>query len=268
MSVKIRVRHALPLWERLRRRWRSLRGAGLNKTHVVHRVTIGEARLKRVRFADSERAGAAADALERLADSGCVPRLLMHQEAQLWVEYVPGRLANLADPADRERLLECFVRLYCAAPSTAMDPSRYTARLQRDLEFLNASGVLQPERVDQLQALELRLRPSQVLVGYDYIDPLGKNFVIQGDRAVAIDIEALTADSLLGTGLAKAALRWPFDPSAAVLAGLTAASGPMLQNQLSWVRLCFLGDYFKQKLLQGKPGHIQVAAFSMIPPEA
>jgi hypothetical protein len=266
MAGKIRVRHALPLWQRLRRCWRGWRGAGLAKTHVVHFVDIGEARFKRVLFADSETARAVAEGLEHLADSECFPGLLMHQERQLWVGYLPGRSPALNDPADQERLIDFFVRLYASIPPTVADPAPFSARLVRNLDFLSRTTVLTHARADQLRDLERRLRPDRVQVGYDYIDPLGKNFVVHGDRVVAIDIEALVPEMPLGTGLAKAKLRWPFDPSAQVLSRLAAAGGPELAGQLVWTELCFLCDYFKQKLLQGKPGYIRLEALDRLLP--
>ncbi len=264
MTVKIKARLAVPWWQRWRRRWRALRGGGLGKTHQVHLVTIGQLSLKRVQFADPDSARRIAANLEALKDPDAFPRLLMQQGAELWLEYIPGRLARLNDAADGRLLVDFFVRLYRSAPMVTVDAAPYTARLQRDLDFLSATGVLSRARADQLRALERHWCPSAVWVGPDYLDPLGKNFVIRGERAVAIDIEALSCDSPLGTGLAKAMLRWPFDPAPAVLAGLAAHGGPDLAPQLPWTRLCFLCDYFKQKLLQGKPGYLRLEALDSL----
>lgn len=264
MAGKIRVSHALPLWQRLRRRWRAWRGAGLNKTHVVHFVRIGDTQFKRVRFADAQSAQTVADGLDRLSDRNCFPALLMHHAQQLWVDYVPGQPPRLDDPADRRHLVDFFVRLYGQVQAMAADPEPISAGLVRDLDFLSRCGVLGPDRAGPLLALERHLRPGRVWLGVDYIDPLTKNFVIQADQAIAIDIEALVLDAPLGTGLAKAWLRWPFDPAPELLERLPAAGGPDLVEQWPWVRLCFLCEYFKQKLLQGKPGYIQVEVFDRL----
>ncbi len=263
MVARIRVRHALPFWQRLRRHWRAWRGAGLGKTHEVHFVWIGKTRLKRVRFADAQTAREIAHGLEQLAGDGCFPTLLMAQGRQLWVDFVPGQAPRLNDPADRDRLVAFFVRLYARAPATASKPDALSARLALDLDFLTRCGVLATERANRLLALERTLRPDRVWAGADYTDPVGKNFVIRDDVAVGIDIEALSSNSPLGTGLAKAWLRWPFDPAPEVF-GRLPADGPDLGQQWAWVRLCFLGDYFKQKVLQGKPGYIRLEAFDRL----
>ena len=264
MAGKMRVKPALPLWQRLRRRWRAWRSAGLAKSHVVHFVRIGEAQFKRVRFAEAHTAQAIAGALERLADLNCFPELLLRHAEQIWVDYVPGAPPRLNDPADQERLTEFFVRLYGQPGIVASDPAPLTACMLRDLEFLCRAGVLMRDRARELQELEQELRPARVWLGYDYVDPLAKNFIIRDGRAVAIDIEALAAATPLGTGLAKAWLRWPSDPSAEVVRRLLDSGGAELSGQLQWTRLGFVCDYFKQKLLQGKPGYIRVEAFDRL----
>ena len=258
MTGKIKVRPALPLWQRLRRRWRAWRGAGLCKTHVVDLVQIGSARLKRVRFADPAQAQAVADSLEQFADSGCFPALLMRQGPQLWVDYVPGAPPRLEDAVARGRLVDFFVRLYTHRPALAADPGPAAGQLDRDLDFLNRCGVIESDRAADLMRQARALRPERVWSGLDYADPLAKNFILQTDRAVGIDIEALLPNASLGTGLAKAWLRWSFDPVPEVIEQVVSVGGPDLNEQWPWVRLCFLCEYFRQKVLQGKPGYIRV----------
>ncbi len=264
MAAKIRVRHALPLWQRLRRRWRSWRGAELGKTHVVHFVDIGEARYKRVVFAEAESARAAVRALEALAGSGCVPALARHEVCAVWVDYVPGRPPRLKDASDQARLVDFFVRLYVVGDAVAADPAPFTACLRSDLDFLVEAGVLRRDYAAGIEELEQRLRPPSIWLGLDYIDPLAKNFIVVNDWLVAIDIEALKAGAILGTGLAKARLRWPFDPGADFCRRLVEGGGPDLAIQLPWAELCFLCGYFRQKLLQGKPGYVRLAALDQL----
>lgn len=264
MAAKIRVRHAVPLWQRLRRRWRSWRGAALGKTHVVHFVDIGEARYKRVVFAELETAQAVVAALQALGGTGCVPALARHQDCEVWVDYVPGPPPKPSDPTHQACLIDFFRRLYAVGGTLIDDPAPFIARLHSDLDFLVEAGVLTRERGARLKELEQRLRPPSVRVGLDYIDPLAKNFVVADEGLVAIDIEALVSDAILGTGLAKARLRWPFDPCPAVCGRLADGGGPDLSVQLPWAELCFLCEYFRQKLLQGKPGHVRLGALDRL----
>ena len=236
----------------------------MGKTHVVHFVDIGEARYKRVAFAGLETAQTVVSALEALAATQCVPGLVRHAGREVWVDYIPGRAPRLKDACDQARLVDFFSRLYSVGDAAAADPAPFAARLDSDLDFLVDAGVLLGERADRLREIEERLRPPSVWVGLDYIDPLPKNFVVADEALVAIDIEALVNDAILGTGLAKARLRWPFDPAAELLKRLVEGPGPDLEHQLPWAELSFLGSYFRQKLLQGKPGHVRMDALNRL----
>lgn len=264
MAARIRVRHALPLWQRLRRRWRAWRGARMVKTHLVHFVDVDGVRFKRVRFAEVGTAQAVAQVLAQLAETSLAPALSRQQDSEVWVDFVPGRAPKAADIEDQARLVDFFASLYAVGQAVAADPGPYASGLQEDLQYLSRAGLVAPERAAGLAALEKRLRPHQVWIGPDYIDPVAKNFIVVGRGLVAIDIEALADDALLGTGLAKARLRWPFDPIDSVCARLSAGAGPDLATQLPWVELCFLCRYFKEKLLQGKPGHIRLEALDRL----
>ncbi|MGY6555700.1 MAG: hypothetical protein ACXIUM_14375 [Wenzhouxiangella sp.] len=236
----------------------------MSKTHVVHFVDIGEARYKRVIFAQARTAQTVVSALEALAASQCVPALVRHDDRAIWVDYVPGSPPRPHEPADQSRLVDFFRRLYAAGARSSVDPAPFTARMGADLDYLVEAGLLMRGRATQLKALEARLRPNRAQVGLDYIDPLAKNFVVVDAGLIAIDIEALVMDALLGSGLAKARLRWPFDPVPQTLKRLEEDGGPDLRPQLAWTELCFLCGYFKQKLQQGKPGYVRLEALDRL----
>lgn len=262
MVTRIRVRQANSLGQRLRRRWRAWRGAGMVKSHAVHIVRIEGLDFKRVTFGDSATAAKVARGLEHLGRSGCFPQLLMHHASQVWVDFVAGRAPRPGDPADRPALIDFFVRLYRQPDATCSSQvSAQQERLQRDLAFLVRVDVLDAGRAGLLAGLGERLCPDRVWVGYDYVDPLAKNFILSGTTAVAIDVEALLGPVVLGAGLAKARLRWPFDPTREVLTRLADDFGRDLRPQAEWAELCFLAEYCKQKVLQGKPGYLRLDAF-------
>lgn len=265
MNPGIRRRPANSFWQRVRRRWRTWRGAMLAKSHHVEIVTLGGVDFKRVQFAESATAGLVAGHLEGLEPTGCVPSLVLHEGREVWVEYVVGRPPDPQILQGREQLIDFFVALYrCPGVHQSVLPERFHSALLRDLVFLGQTGVLTTELQQSCVDLAERVRPQSAWLGLDYIDPLTKNFIVRGGRAIAIDIEALTGPVPLGQGLAKARLRWPFDPVKAVLDRLADKGGVRLHEQMDWVELSFLASYFRQKILQGKPGHIRMNALEQL----
>ena len=86
----------------------------------------------------------------------------------------------------------------------------------------------------------------------DFVDPVPKNFVIRNDLLVGIDVEALKPDILLGTGPAKARLRWLDSTGDVLTRRLRDAGSPDLSSQFDYAELCFRCSYARQKVLQRK----------------
>ena len=264
MPRPIRVRPANSLWQRLRRRWRAWRGAGMLKTHRVHILTIGRQRYKQVSFADTPRAEACAAALRALEPSGCFPALVRHHEHQVWTEFVNGHSPGHSPgdaPDERAALVDFFVTLY-ARPAEGGAPDLPAHR--RELEFLHSAGYLEPARLKAVAERAERLAPANLALGHDYLDPVRKNFILTGAGAVGIDIEALLAGQPLGLGLAKARLRWLGDDHARVLEALRARGHGDVADQFEFVEQLFVVRYFVDKLIQRKPGHIDAGVLERL----
>ncbi len=260
MSVTFQVRNANPPWRRWLRQLRQWRGAEMVKTHQVHIVSINGERFKRVTFAHTEEAIAVASGLKFVSTLGRFPAPVALDGCQVWTEYVPGRLAA---GSDRERIVKFFTDLYrFNATRVETRTTDFPARLIADLDFLAETDVIACALADQLKLAGGELEPEFVLLGYDYVDPVLKNFVISDGVAVGIDIEALIGDLPLGYGLAKARLRWLDHADDDVLQHLNGPQGAAVRQQYPWVRLCFIASYFRQKVLQRKPGLIQVDALA------
>ncbi|MFU8832266.1 MAG: hypothetical protein ACNA7J_08940 [Wenzhouxiangella sp.] len=260
MSVAFQVRNANPPWRRWLRRLRQWRGAGMVKTHQVHIVSINGERFKRVTFARPEEAIAVSSGLKCVSALRRFPAPVALDGCQVWTEYVPG---GLATGSDRERVVDFFAALYrFNATRVGTHTTDFPARLIADLDFLVEADVIASRLADQLKRAGGELQPQFVLLGHDYVDPVLKNFVISDGLAVGIDIEALVGDLPLGYGLAKARLRWLGHADDNVLRRLDGPQGAAVRQQYPWVRLCFLASYFRQKVLQRKPGLIQVAALA------
>jgi len=252
------VRPAHPWWRRLLRAYRVWRGAVPSKTHHVHFVQHAGQACKRVRFSTQSEAQAVVSALRALADGPagrCVPALIDHDADTVWVAYVPeDRPQQVADTHLDEAVLGFFERLYATTPRHNQDPSTALLALQSDLQRLVAAGQLSASEADALHALAVRLKPETLCCGIDYVDAIRGNFVLSEGQAIGIDIEALAPDQALGTGLAKAELRWLQAPLSEVL----SRSG--LAEQYPFVRLCFIARYCREKLDQRKPRHLRIQA--------
>jgi len=260
MRIRIRLRAANPWWRRLKRRLRAIGGAALNKTHAVDLAWVNGQRYKRVRFTDSRQATLIADALSTLRDTALFPELLHLQDGDLWLRFVPGEIAEPGQ-ADFEKALNFFVRLYAATGIRVGTAGLgLTGQLDSDLRFLAETGVLSGSDSEALRRHAQALCPETVLLGFDYIDPLPKNFVITDAGAVGIDVEALACEQPLGQGLAKLLLRWPSAAAPNDILDRCVRAGVDIRAQFPWVRLLFLAAYTKQKVLQRKPGHIDSRA--------
>ncbi|MCC5865472.1 MAG: hypothetical protein JJU31_10165 [Wenzhouxiangella sp.] len=264
MSVPERIRYANPWWRRLLRRWRQWRGGEPVKVHLVQIVDADGRRRKRVIFETEQEAVRVASCLRALKPSSRFPRLLSEAGRRLEVEFLAGPVARRRRRTDHAAVAEFFVDLYAGQTLRAADPAglAWVSEFDKALARLHAAAWIDAREAERLAELARDWQPPQVWLGHEYIDPIARNFVINDQRAMAIDIEALWPDQPLGLGLAKAALRWLHTPPDAVLKAVLKRSGTDLQDQYPWVSLCFTALYFAQKLDQNKPGHIRIQALT------
>lgn len=254
------VRPAHPWWRRWLRAYRVWRGGVPSKTHAVHFVQRGGQACKRVRFASQDEAQAVVQALRELsnvssASSSCVPALIDHNEDTVWVAFVTeDDRAQTKDIDFDQAVLGFFARLYATTPRQAQDPAPMLDALEKDLRRLVEAKQLSIKESAALQALAEQLRPERLYCGIDYVDAIRGNFVLSQGQAIGIDIEAFALNEALGTGLAKAQLRWLNAPLCELL------STSDLAQQYPFVRLCFIARYCREKLDQRKPGHLRIQA--------
>lgn len=236
---------------------------GVGKSQRAFFVTINGQRYKRVVFGDSSQAAEVASALENCRDCVGLPELVLALENEIWVRFVVGRKIDPALAADREALNDFFAALYARDPQLVdLASTPIHQRLLIDLDFLGDCGVLQPDRVAMLRARAGQLKPDQIWLGYDYVDPVLKNFVCNDQGLFAIDIESLQPRVALGTGVAKSALHWLTAEREQFVDRLAERSKiPALKAQLPYVELCFLAGWTKRKLLTGKRARVSADRF-------
>jgi len=237
---------------------------GVGKGQAVYFVDYRGQRYKRIVFGDSRQAELVATALNTVVAVDAFPQLVLWHEREIWVEFVAGRKIDVSDTDDIASLANFFARLYQDAPTLAA-ATDLDRRLQTDLWFLERAEVLSANELRALQVTAQRLRPEQVLRGFDYTDPVAKNFIVAGGGAVgglkAIDVESLQMQQALGTGIAKAALHWPGFDAQSFVDQVVAAGAPDFRAQYAYVELCLLSGWTKRKLLTGKRRYVQPERF-------
>jgi hypothetical protein len=222
------------------------------KRQSVYFVDINGTRFKRVVLGDSFEASLVERALKNAPPRARFPQLIQRHENELLLSFVEGRKFDPSSTPDRAALAAFFGALY--GTERRSEPTQTLWRsLEIDLEFLVTAGLLEPALRDTLVARAGELRPAEIQVGLDYVDPVGKNFVMDGDAIVAIDVESLRQDVPLGTGIAKAGVHWlDRDAIGNFIDQVSEAAEFTLSGQQPFVELCFRVAWNKRKLLQGK----------------
>lgn len=258
-----------PLGRRLVRSFWRLLGSRPQKSSRARFATIGGGRFKRVSFGDSWIASKVEHSLQSFADVALFPPLIARYEAEIWVDYVEGRRPRGDDPRFVELLAEFFATLYRRAPRLVrLAETGAPVRLERDLRFLERVGVIGETLAADLGRTAARLAPDEVWVGFDYVDPVLKNFVVVpgGERLCAVDVEALSGDEILGTGVARALARWAEPHREALLDRILSDGSPDFGPYFGYVELSFTAAYTALMVLERKWRFVEPARFEPFRP--
>jgi len=240
-------------------------GTRLQKSQRVYFVTLNGRRFKRIILRDSHLAAQIEQQLESFGPSERLPELVARYEHEVWVGFIDGERLSEPDEQAVRGLADFYAEVYARSPrQLPSDALPIAARLHRDLDFLGRVEVLSASCVRDLHLAADSLAPTSLWLGYDYIDPVLKNFVVAaaGGRICAIDVESLEADRLIGLGYAKARTRWMGPALAKVFLEHLARPGvPDFDAYLPYVELVFLADYTKLMFLEQKWKHVAPSAF-------
>jgi hypothetical protein len=262
--VRIRQRRLEPLRQRAGRWVDTLLGRRWVKQQRVFRVEIGGLTLKRIEMLDSARAAAKEEMLIRLADAGIAPTIVARHHRDLWLEFVEG---DRVDPADA-RLPDDFAGLLAGlygsgatvvAPRGAYGPEA----VERDLALLARAGVLTTRAVAAIRELLPSAAPSQLWIGFDHTDLLVKNVLRRKDgRLCLIDVESIVAAEAIGTGFAKACIRWIGDSRERYAEAVKRRPEiPDFLAYLPYLEIRFLAAWSKRSLLLGKESLVDARHF-------
>jgi hypothetical protein len=230
----------------------------------VQLIEMNGRRYKRLTLPGASLAEEITANLATFRHSGIFPALVATIDAELVLEFVDGRpFERRLDATLADRLAGFFATLY------AMDARRvrtadtaFPDNLQRDLAFLRDVAVLDAAAHRDLAAAADAIAPVWVWVGWDYLDPLPKNFVVTHEgRLVAVDVEDLRRDQLIGSGVAKACLRSIEFPGERLVKAVSRDSGLDLTAVMPFVELHFLAGWTKLAYLKGRSFLVDPAHF-------
>ena len=228
------------------------------KRQAVYFVDINGTRFKRVVLGDSYEACLVERALAAAPAEARFPQLIYRHENELLMSFIVGRKFDPSSASDRAALSAFFGALYGAERSSESAQNLWRA-LEIDLGFLVSAGLIEPTLSDSLRSRAAEIRPREIQVGLDYVDPVGKNFVVNDDGITAIDVESLRHGVPLGTGIAKAGVHWLERHAVAdFVAQVSGVANFTLTGQQPFVELCFRVAWTKRKLLQGKHRSIRI----------
>jgi hypothetical protein len=258
-----RQRPIHPLHRRLRRRLLGLLSNRPPSSQRIYVVTIRGHRFKRIVFPDSHQAEIVASRLIAFGPERIWPRLVLQRERELWVEFVEGRRLDRVDAEVVGKLADLLAVLYGReARLVPIARTPFAQALHDDLEFLNQVGVISDGVHELLDEVARRVTPERVWVGYDCTDAILKNFVVDdAGRLRAVDVECLGADQLLGSGVAKAAVRWLGPFRGGLLEQLRERDVPDFASYLPFVEMSFVAFWLKSSFLEKKRRLLDPALF-------
>ena len=232
------------------------------RSQRVYRVDVDGLSLKRVIFPDAHQAAQVAARLRAFGATGLYPALLLEREREVWVEYIEGVPLRL-DDATVDGLARWLAQLNKRSPRrVALEDTAWMHALEVDLGFLGDVGVLSPPRVSQLRQWAHEVAPDHVWLGHDCCDFILKNFVRTPEgRIRAVDVESLGADQLLGSGAAKATLRWLGGSRERFLGVLRSEAVPDYLRDFRFIELAFVAFWTKSSYLEGKRRFVDARHF-------
>lgn len=248
------IRQRSPFWWKRLGYWMSrIGGTRLQKAKSFHFVSINGKQFKRLVLCDSYLAFEIERNLECFRGAGIFPGIVIRYEREIWVEFVDGLLIKEIEGPLVEKIANFYSHLYSKAPRLVeTDKTVFPDRLDRDLHFLNQVGILSDGLLGELKKSADVLRPNHCWIGFDYTDPVRKNFVLnpQTQLLCAIDVEGLVSEYLIGMGAAKALVRWLHPFKDEFFRFLALKKAPEIQAYYGFVELCFLAQWMKRAFFE------------------
>jgi len=233
----------------------------------VYRVRVGGLDAKRIVVAHASEAERVEAALEELRATRVLPAVIARYRNELWVEYLEGRPLPDAGPPPVGALGELLGTLYAHGSRCIEGQSEQLAEpVERNLELLERCGLVDSPCRRRLAERARAWSPDRAWIGYDYLD-LRRANLLQVDREGRlrlIDVESITSNELIGTGAARAWLRWPGLERVQFLDALARPEVPDFGGYVDFLELRFLSRWALRCLLQRKAHLVDAALFDAL----
>lgn len=262
--MRLRQRRLEPLRQRVGRLADTIFGRRWVKQQRVYLVEAGALRLKRIEMLDSARAAAKEEMLVRLAETGIAPKVVARHHRDLWLEFIDGERVDPAAATLPDDFAALLGALYgCGATVAAPRGAHGPEAVERDLVLLARAGVIAESTTSRATALLSSVVPSALWIGIDHTDLLLKNMLRRADgRLCLIDVESVVSGEAVGTGFAKACLRWIGDARERYVEALRRRSDiPGFLAYLPYLEIRFLAAWSKRSLLLGKEKLVDARLF-------
>ncbi len=255
-SFELQSKQTSPFfWKRLRFFLSRLFGTRLQKSKGLYFVQLNGKRFKRLTYCDSYQASRIEENLTHFLDTSWFPDLATVYEHEIWVQFVEGETIKEVNEDFLGQFVKFYAAIYTKDPKwLKTEETLFPSRLQQDLHFLGQVGVLGSKEANKLSEVATHLVPEKVWIGFDYTDPVLKNFVLTREerRLCAIDVEGLARDQLIGMGLGKAFALWVGPYREFVLDELRRRDTPDILSYFPFVELCFLAKWVKRSFFEHK----------------
>jgi hypothetical protein len=253
--VRVRQRRLEPFRQRAGRIFDTLLGRRWVKQQRVFLVEAGGLKLKRIEMLDSARASAKEDMLLQLAATGIAPKLVARHHRDLWLEFIDGERVDPADPRLPDDFAKLLSALYGSGATVTAPRGIYAPEaVERDLALLVKAGALPVETAEKVAALLPTVVPRTLWIGLDHTDLLARNMLRRSDGSLClIDIESIVSGEAVGTGFAKACIRWIGPARERYVEAVRRRSEiPGFLAYLPYLEIRFLASWSKRSLLLGK----------------
>lgn len=256
MAFRLKTKQTSPFfWKRVKYFLSRLFGTRLQKAKGIYFVQMNGQWFKRLTYCDSYQVSVLEQNLKAFCDTSYFPSLATSYESELWVTFVEGEMVRNVDDVFLEKFVDFYATLYAKAPKLIVaDETLFPQQLQQDLAFLGQVGVLSAQEVQTLSSCAQKLAPEKLWIGFDYTDPVLKNFVLTQPnlQLCAVDVEGLAQNQLIGMGLGKAFALWGKDHRKHILDRLGKQNIPDFVSYYPFIELGFLAKWVKRSFFEQK----------------